>query len=79
MPRPVADVRRHQAATRVADLTPTELQAGSRRGQFPHLRAALACRLVAEGGLSLAETARHLAVSMPTFAKILRKMEGAVS
>jgi hypothetical protein len=84
MPRPVADVRRHEAATQVAaliratcakgGLTPTELWAGSRRGQFPRLLAALACRLVAEGGLSLAETARHLGVSTPAII-ILRKTE----
>ena len=75
MPRLTPDVRRHQAATRVAaliraacakgGLTPTELWAGSQRGQFPRLRAALACRLVAECGISLAETARHLGVSTP--------------
>ncbi len=84
MPRPAADVRCHQAATQVAaliraacakgGLTPTELWAGSRRGQFPRLRAALACRLVAECGLSLAETARHLGVFTPAII-ILRKTE----
>ena len=78
------DVRCHQAATQVAaliraacakgGLTPTELWAGSRRGQFPRLRAALACRLVAEGGLSLAEMTRDLGVSTPAII-ILRKTE----
>ena len=37
------------------------------------------CRLVAECGLSLAETARHLGVSAPAIAKILRKTEAVVS
>jgi len=82
-PRLAPEVRRRQAATQVAKLVraacaaagvaPADLQTGSRRGRFPRLRATLASRLVTECGLSLAETARHLGVSTPAIAKILRK------
>jgi REP-associated tyrosine transposase len=56
-----------------AGITVAELQAGSRRGPLPAVRAALADHLVRALGCSLAQAARHLGVSTAAISKILRK------
>ncbi len=51
----------------------TELRAGSRRGELPALRADLACRLVEDFGLPVAEVARQLGISTSGVSKILSR------
>jgi putative transposase len=64
----------------VAGVDIDELRGGSRRGGIPALRVRLATELVAEHGLTLAETARQLGVSTSAISKILmRKGRGKVT
>lgn len=51
----------------------TELRAGSRRGRLPAVRADLACRLVEDFGLPVAEVARQLGISTSGVSKILSR------
>ena len=48
------------------------LQSGSRRSPLPKLRRAIAVKLIYEYGVSLAETARRLGISISGVAQILR-------
>ena len=54
---------------RQAGVSARELQAGSRRRPVSKIRALLAQRLVSEFGLSLAEVARQLGVSLSAIAE----------
>ena len=56
-----------------AGVSPLELRAGSRRRQVSKIRALLAQRLMEKFGLSLAEVARELGVSLSAIAKSLQK------
>ncbi len=60
---------------RQVGVSPRELQAGSRRRPVSKIRALLAQRLVAEFGLSLAEVARQLGVSLSAIAKSLQNRQ----
>ena len=60
---------------RQAGVSARELQAGSRRRSVSKIRALLAQRLVAEFGLSLAEVARQLGVSLSAIAKSLQNRQ----
>ena len=54
-------------------VTVKALQSGSRRNPLPKLRKILALKLVADYGVSLAETARQLGVSTSGISQILRR------
>lgn len=60
------------ACTR-AGITPAEFAAGSRRGVISTLRAAVAKRLVADLGLSLAEVARRCGVTTSAISRAVRR------
>ena len=76
-------VRRNQSGVsetiervcRQAGVSSRELQAGSRRRSVSKIRALLVQRLVAEFGLSLAEVARQLGVSLSAIAKSLQNRQ----
>jgi REP element-mobilizing transposase RayT len=51
----------------------TELRSGSRRGELPTIRAALASKLVEDFGVALAEVARQLGISTSGVSKILTR------
>ena len=51
----------------------TELRSGSRRGKLPTIRAALACKLVEDFGVAIAEVARQLGISTSGVSKILTR------
>jgi REP element-mobilizing transposase RayT/predicted HTH domain antitoxin len=55
----------------------TLLQSGSRRPPLPKLRRAIALKLIAQYGVSLAETARQLGISTFGVAQILRRSRRA--
>ena len=55
------------------DVNPVELRMGSRRGRLSQLRAEIACNLVEEFGLPLAEIGRKLGVTTSAVSKILRR------
>ncbi len=50
-----------------------ELQMGSRRGEIPEIRSALALKLAREWGIPLAEIARQLGVSTSAISQILHR------
>jgi putative transposase len=54
-------------------IKPAVLRSGSRRRPLSRARSHLACRLVEEMGLSLAETARQLGLSTSAISQILRR------
>ena len=60
---------------RQAGVSARELRAGARRRQVSKIRALLARRLLEEFGLSLAEVARELGVSLSAIAKSLQKRQ----
>ena len=60
---------------RQAGVSTRELQAGSRRRTVSKIRALLAQRLVSDFGLSLAEVARQLGVSLSAIAKSLQNRQ----
>jgi REP element-mobilizing transposase RayT len=51
----------------------TELRSGSRRGRLPTIRAELACKLVEDFGVAIAEVARQLGISTSGVSKILTR------
>jgi putative transposase len=54
-------------------IKPAVLRSGSRRRPLSRARSYLACRLVEEMGLSLAETARQLGLSTSAISQILKR------
>lgn len=62
-----------EAACRSAKVSIKELRAGSRRTGVSRLRNQLACRIVEEVGLSLADTARELGVSTSAICRSLSR------
>ena len=58
-----------------ASVSPLKLRAGSQRRQVSKIRALLAQRLMEEFGLSLAEVARELGVSLSAIAKSLQNSQ----
>jgi hypothetical protein len=50
-----------------------ELRMGSRRGRIPQVRSQVACQLVDQHGIPLAEVARQLGVSTSAISKALRR------
>jgi DNA-binding transcriptional LysR family regulator len=79
--RPAARAQRataiiHAACTQ-AGITPAEFAAGSRRGAVPTLRAAVAKRLVADLGFSLAEVARRCGVTTSAISRAVRRRVAA--
>ncbi len=56
-----------------------ELKMGSRRGRIATVRSDLACQLVTELGIPLAEIARHLGVSTSAISKTLKRRGGSES
>jgi REP element-mobilizing transposase RayT len=51
----------------------TELRSGSRRGELPTIRAALASKLVEDFGVTIAEVARQLGISTSGVSKMLTR------
>jgi REP element-mobilizing transposase RayT len=59
------------AACKKSGASVTELRSGSRRGKLPTIRAALACKLVQDFGVAIADVARQLGISTSGVSKIL--------
>jgi REP element-mobilizing transposase RayT len=59
-------------------VSPTELQAGSRRKTVSDMRANIARRSLDELGLSMAEIARHLGVNTSSITRTIAKLEKSV-
>lgn len=74
--------RRYKADARIKDVCKKErinieeLKGGSRRGPISKIRSKLACQLVEDYGLPLAEAARQLGVSTSAISKILKRIHG---
>jgi len=60
-------------ACRKEKVNPQELRMGSRRGGISRLRSRIACHLVEQYGLPLAEVARHLGVTTSAVAKAITR------
>ncbi|MEJ2684488.1 MAG: hypothetical protein P8Z71_08850 [Candidatus Sulfobium sp.] len=58
---------------REEQITPQELQSGSRRGRIPAIRRKIAEQLVKHSGIPMAEAARLLGVSVSAISKALRE------
>ena len=58
------------------DVSPRELQNGSRRAKVSHVRSLIAYRAVRELGLPAAEIARNLGVNTSSITRAIAKMEG---
>jgi REP element-mobilizing transposase RayT len=79
--RPAARAQRATAIIHVActqaGITPAEFAASSRRGSVPTLRAAVAKRLVADLGFSLADVARQCGVTTSAISRAVRRRVAA--
>ena len=66
-----------EASCSQAGISPTEFAAGGRRGAVSTLRAALATRLVADRGFSLAEVARRCGVTTSAISRAVQRAAGS--
>ncbi|RPI74987.1 MAG: hypothetical protein EHM45_16245 [Desulfobacteraceae bacterium] len=57
----------------------SELRSGSRRGKLPGVRLKIAIRLTGEYGISLAEIARQLGITLSAVSKMLSRHESSLS
>jgi REP element-mobilizing transposase RayT len=61
-----------RSTCRKEGISQAELQGGSRRGRVPEVRTKIACKLVKEEGVIMAEAARHLGVSTSALSKAIK-------